>query len=136
MSAVAVVVVAAYLIAVGSFRGEVMALVFGPEFQSFADLVIPLGAVQLLAGASIGFTMFLKACSEGRTLFWLHIAHAASTFVFSLGLALYAGVQGAAWGFVLAAAVGAGIATLSAFRVAAARPRPTQDHDEPATWPA
>jgi O-antigen/teichoic acid export membrane protein len=133
LSAVAVVVVIVYLVAVGSFRGEVMALVFGAEFRSFADLVIPLGVVQLLAAASISFTMFLKACSKGRTLFWMHTAHAASTLVCSISLALYAGVLGAAWGFALAAVVGAVIATLAAFRVAPSS-MPIPDRAQPANW--
>jgi O-antigen/teichoic acid export membrane protein len=135
MSAVALVFVAVYLVAVGSFRGEVMALVFGPEFGPFADLVIPVGVMQLLAAASIGFTMFLKASSEGRTLFWMNVTHSASTLAFTVGLALYAGVQGAAWGFALAAAVGAGIAIVCAFRVATVRARPTANAELPAVWP-
>jgi O-antigen/teichoic acid export membrane protein len=129
MSALAVIVVTAYLVAIASFRGEVMVLVFGRQFESFANLVIPLGVMQLLAGASIGFTLFLKAHSEGRTLFWMHVTHGISTIAFCGGLALYAGVQGAAWGFALAAVVGAGIATLAAFRVAAPDPRPTLDRE-------
>ena len=136
MSAVALIFVAAYLVAVGSFRGEVMGLVFGREFWSFADLVIPVGVAQLLAGASIGFTMFLKACSEGRTLFWMNVAHAACTFVFAVSLALYAGVQGAAWGFTLATAVGAGIAIFSAFRLATVRARPIPEAEMTAVRPS
>jgi O-antigen/teichoic acid export membrane protein len=135
LSAAAVVVVTTYLVAVSSFRGEVMTLVFGRDFGTFADLVIPVGAMQLLAGASIGFTMFLKACSEGRKLFWTLVSASASTFAFSVSLALYAGVQGAAWGFTLAAAVGAGAAIISAFRVTAVRARPTPNAEAPGVRP-
>jgi O-antigen/teichoic acid export membrane protein len=135
LSVVALILVATYLVAVGSFRGEVVALIFGREFGSFADLVIPVGVMQLFAGGSIGFTIFLKACSEGRALFWMNVVHSACTFAFSVSLALYAGVQGAAWGFSLGAAVGAGIAIFLAFRVATVRARRTADAEMPAIRP-
>jgi O-antigen/teichoic acid export membrane protein len=123
MSAVAVSFVVVYLAVVGGFRDQVMTLVFGEEFQAAANLVLPVGVAQLLTGASIGFTMFLKACSEGRKLLGMHLASSVSTLVFTVALALYAGVQGAAWGFTLASAVGSGLAVVLAFRVAAVRGR-------------
>jgi O-antigen/teichoic acid export membrane protein len=123
MSVAALSFVVIYLAAIGGFRDQIMVLVFGKEFEAAADLVIPIGVAQLLTAASIGFTMFLKACSEGRKLLFMHLTYAASTLAFTVSLALYAGVQGAAWGFTLASAVGSSLAVFLAFRVAAVRGR-------------
>jgi O-antigen/teichoic acid export membrane protein len=121
ISAVAVAIVAAYLVVVGSFRSQAMQLVFGPEFAAFAHLVIPIGVVQLLAGADVGFALFLKACAEGRKLLWAQLAYSISMFVLSLALALRYGVEGAVWGFLLASVVGVGLVVLFALRAAAGR---------------
>jgi O-antigen/teichoic acid export membrane protein len=132
MSVAALSFVVTYLAAIGGFRDQVMVLVFGKEFEAAADLVIPIGVAQLLTAASIGFTMFLKACSEGRKLFWMHLTYAASLLALTVSLALYAGVQGAAWGFTLASAVGSSLAVFLAFRVAAVRGRRQPAADLPA----
>jgi O-antigen/teichoic acid export membrane protein len=132
MSVAALSFVLIYLAVIGGLRDQVVVLVFGKEFEAAADLVIPIGLAQLMTAASIGFTTFLKACSEGRKLFWLHLSYAVSLLALTVSLALYAGVQGAAWGFTLASAVGSSLAVFLAFRVAAVRGRRQPAADLPA----
>lgn len=121
ISVIALAIVAAYLAVVGTLRNEAMEFVFTRDFVAFAYLVLPLGLAQLLAGVDVGFALFLKACSEGRKLLWGQLAYSAATFALSLSLAVRYGVEGAAWGFVLASLLGASLMVWFARRVATAR---------------
>jgi O-antigen/teichoic acid export membrane protein len=129
ISGIALVIVGAYLAGIGVARRVVMELVFGQEFITFAHLVIPIGMAQLLGGAVLGFSLFLKACSAGRVLLWYQVAFAVGTLGLSVGLAVRYGVTGAAWGYAVACLLGAGLVTLLAFRVGASRAQPTATAD-------
>jgi hypothetical protein len=110
-------------------------LVFGRQFATFAHLVIPIGVAQLLGAGVLGFTLFLKACSAGRTLLWYQAAFSAIALALSVGLAVRYGVQGAAWGFALAGVVCSSLMILLALRVGARYVHPTTAADAPAAPP-
>ena len=121
ISGIALAVVAVYLVGVGVARAEVMGLVFGQEFVAFAHLVIPIGVAQLLGGGVLGYTLFLKACSAGRSLFRYQIAFSVLVLGLSVGLAVRYGAEGAAWGYTAACLLAGGIMVVLAYRVGARR---------------
>jgi O-antigen/teichoic acid export membrane protein len=105
LSALALGLVLAYLLILGIPREQVLAFVFGSSFTSFSSLVIPVGAAELLGASTIGLGMFIKADRRGRSLIVYRLVGAVATFAVVVSLAHRSGLQGAAWGFVVAAAV-------------------------------
>ncbi|MCS7006775.1 MAG: hypothetical protein RMM28_05440 [Thermoleophilia bacterium] len=84
-----------------------LALVFGGEFGGFGTLVVPLSAWQLALAAAVGFGLLLTAQRRGGALLACSIVGIGTTVGASSILASLAGVEGAAWGFALGAAVAA-----------------------------
>jgi FkbM family methyltransferase len=82
-------------------------LVFGAPFAGFADLVWPLGAVQILAAAPVGFALLLKAQRRGRALVLARGVGLVASLSTVWALATVAGLRGAAWGLAAGALVGA-----------------------------
>jgi O-antigen/teichoic acid export membrane protein len=107
-------VTAAYLVTL-YVSPNVLALVFGREFDEFQSIIVPIGIGQLLIAPALGLTLFLKAQRRGRTLLWLTTLNAVLLLVLSVIFGWYRGVAGAAWATVATAAVG-GMALAVALR--------------------
>src|SRR6185503_1717502 len=53
--------IALYLAVVAPLSGQILARVFGPEFERFTNLILPTALAQLGWALSIGFLILLKA---------------------------------------------------------------------------
>jgi O-antigen/teichoic acid export membrane protein len=96
--------------------GNLIVLVFGTSFREYTDLAVPIGVWQVVAGLSVGFTLFLTAQQRGRDLLLVGVAGSVGCLVFVPFLAWANGVTGAAWGFSLYAAVATALSAALAFR--------------------
>ena len=101
LSSMALTAVAAYLVVVGLLRRQVLTIVFGAEFASFAGLVVPIGVNQLLYAGAIGFSLLLKAQRRGRALVASRMLSSVSSLLLVLYLGSRYGVLGASWGLAL-----------------------------------
>jgi O-antigen/teichoic acid export membrane protein len=72
-------------------------------------LAVPLSLVQVLYGANTGPAVGLRAMGAAKRSMWTRMATSSLTVIFSVGGAATAGVQGAVWGLVVAAALNAGL---------------------------
>jgi O-antigen/teichoic acid export membrane protein len=97
----------AYLLLVGSLKGTLLALLYGPSFRSFEGLIYPIATAQLLIGASMGFILLMKAARQGPALLVADTVGAAALFLAAWLLTRTDGLTGAAWG----QAIGAGVTT-------------------------
>jgi O-antigen/teichoic acid export membrane protein len=114
LSLITLGLVLAFLLVAGSVRTQLLALVFGDSFRTFARLVVPIGLGQVAFAAGSGFWLLAKAASRGRALVLARIVGSTTTLVAAGILASVHGITGAAWGMALGTAVGACvIATLT-----------------------
>jgi O-antigen/teichoic acid export membrane protein len=115
---------ALYTLALAAGGGAALTFLFGNRFTSFTSLIAPVATGQLLAAASIGFIILLKASKSGRPLVLAHVISTVGTLIITPILAIRAGVTGAAWGL----AIGYGLESVAvifyAVRVRAYRPEP------------
>ena len=113
---------ALYTLALAAGGGAALTFLFGNRFTSFTSLIAPVATGQLLAAASIGFIILLKASKSGRPLVLAHVISTVGTLIITPILAIRAGVTGAAWGL----AIGYGLESVAvifyAVRVQAYRP--------------
>jgi O-antigen/teichoic acid export membrane protein len=124
VSGVALVLTVAYLgavVIVGLVSGQgPLALVFGPTFARFDNLLAPIGIAQLMFAGAIGCDLFLRALSKGRSL---TLSHAVGSVALLVAVSIEGadgGIVGVAWGV----AVGAGVGALGlGAAVIAARPK-------------
>ena len=98
-------VTAAYLVLVYVFPG-ILSLVFGPEFDAFESIMVPIGVAQLLAAPAAGLALFLMAQQRGRTWVWVSAVSVVSAMGFSIAFGWLFGLTGAAWAGAVASARG------------------------------
>jgi hypothetical protein len=106
LGAMATMLTVAYVVVTALGRGHLLAAVFGNSFQPFVSLVWPIGAKELLVAPTLGFTLLLKAQRRGGTLLSSRAVASLATLALGSGLAVTAGVVGAAWGIAIGAALG------------------------------
>jgi O-antigen/teichoic acid export membrane protein len=98
----AVFLTGAYLGIAAVFGNRLLEWVFGPSFDSFGSLILPIGIGQVLLASTIGLALLLKARARGGALLAARVVGSASTLVLVLTLAVTHGITGAAWGMALA----------------------------------
>jgi O-antigen/teichoic acid export membrane protein len=98
-----------YTVFLAAGGGVVLAFLFGSKFRHFTSLIVPTAAGQLMASASIGFIVLLKASKRGRPLVVAHVISTVGTLIVTPILAIKYGVVGAAWGL----AIGYGLESLA-----------------------
>jgi O-antigen/teichoic acid export membrane protein len=96
---------AAYTVCFGLGR-DLLPIVFGDEFRSYASLVWPLGLGQLAAALVLGLALYLKAVGAGARLFTARAATAVLGLTLAASLGSRFGAAGAAWGLALAGSLG------------------------------
>lgn len=79
------------------------AALVGQGWLTAAVLVLPLLLVQVFNGAKTGAAVGLRGMGAARRSMWTRMATSSLVVVFSVAGAASAGVQGAAWGLVVAA---------------------------------
>jgi O-antigen/teichoic acid export membrane protein len=106
-----------YLMIFG-FNGErLLSILFGSSFATFSGLILPIGLGQILAAATLGFTLLLTAEQRGEQLLVVGIVAAAGSLGPPILLGLSHGVEGAAWGFACGSALTAVLTTAFALCV-------------------
>src|SRR3954447_16862950 len=93
-----------YVVLAGAGGGALLGLVFGSRFDSFHDLIYPIGAWQLAAALGVGLSIFVRAQQRGRALFLTRVCVSIVGYCAITALAITHGVSGAAWGYATAAA--------------------------------
>jgi len=106
LSALAVGLVLMYLLIVALLPGHLLGLVFGHDFDRFGSLIPPVAVLQLIAAASLGYFILVKAERRGRALLLSRAISAASTVVLTITLAVTSGLTAAVWGMTIAWATG------------------------------
>lgn len=124
LSALALTAVAVYLLVFGLFRETVIRVVFGSTFTRFTDLVLPVGAHELLAAVSVGFVLFLKAQRRGRALIVVRIVGDGAVLVLAVWLAATRGLLASAWGMTAASAISLTVLLFLALRDGRVRSAP------------
>jgi O-antigen/teichoic acid export membrane protein len=109
LSLVTLALVAAYLLATGAFRSQLLSVVFGDEFRRFDHLVVPIGLGQLLFAAGSGYWLLAKAASRGRALVVARLVGSTTALGTAAGLAAVNGITGAAWGMTAGVGLGAAV---------------------------
>lgn len=79
----------------------------GQGWQAASALVVPMFVVQVFNGANTGPVVGLRSAGAARRSMWTRMATSSLVVILSVAGAATAGVQGAAWGLVLAAALNA-----------------------------
>lgn len=105
LGVVASLLASVYVVIIGLVPGF-LGLLFGNEFENFSSLVWPLGLGQTVAAFSIGAILLLKAEQRGRAFFGVRSLASLLSLILPVLFALLLGLNGAAWGFALGAAVG------------------------------
>jgi O-antigen/teichoic acid export membrane protein len=122
-----------YTLLLAAGGGVALTFLFGDRFTRFTSLIVPTAAGQIMAAASIGFVILLKASKSGRPLVLAHVISTVGTLIVTPILAIRAGVTGAAWGL----AIGYGLESLAviwfAWRVRAHDDEgsPHREHEPP-----
>ncbi|MDQ1481151.1 MAG: hypothetical protein QOI44_2012 [Actinomycetota bacterium] len=98
--------IALYLAVVAPLSGQILARVFGPEFEQFKNLILPTALAQLLWALSIGFLILLKADRRVHATVACMVTNTIVTITATPILASRYGVLGAAWGLALGTATG------------------------------
>jgi O-antigen/teichoic acid export membrane protein len=92
---------ALYTVFLAAGGSVVLVFLFNSKFRHFTSLIVPTAAGQLMASASIGFIVLLKASKRGRPLVTAHIVSTVGTLIVTPILAVKYGVVGAAWGLAI-----------------------------------
>ncbi len=90
-----------YTVFLAAGGGAVLTFLLGKKFRPFTSLIVPTAAGQLMAAASVGFIVLLKASKRGRPLVIAHIISTVGTLIVTPILAVHYGVVGAAWGLAI-----------------------------------
>ncbi len=98
---------AAVYVAIMTVAPGILGLLFGDAFNSYADLVGPLGVGQVVTALSIGFILLLKAEQRGVAFFACRSTAAICSLLIPVALAQPFGLSGAAWGLTIASLLGA-----------------------------
>jgi O-antigen/teichoic acid export membrane protein len=98
--------IALYLAVVAPLSGQILARVFGPEFERFTNLILPTALAQLVWALSIGFLILLKADRRVHATVACMVTNTIVTITATPILASRYGVLGAAWGLALGTATG------------------------------
>ena len=98
----AVFLTGAYLGIAAVFGDRLLEWVYGPSFDSFGSLILPIGVGQVLIASTIGLALLLKARARGGALLATRVVGSASSLVLVPTLAVTKGIAGAAWGMALA----------------------------------
>jgi O-antigen/teichoic acid export membrane protein len=128
LSALAVGLVLAYMLAVILFPHHALGVIFGRDFDRFDTLIPPVALQQLLFAGALGFSILLKSEGRGKALVVSRAISAASTGALTVTLALASGLTAAVWGLAIASATGA----ISIIVLALKPPR----RSDPALWAA
>ncbi len=111
LGGIAVALVGAYLAVATPLAGQILSRVFGPEFEEFTSLVLPIALAQLLRAGSTGFSILIKADQRVGALMTCRAVATGLTFVLGPLLAAMYGLVPAVWGLALGSAAGS-IATI------------------------
>ncbi len=103
LGAGAVLLTSGYLLVATMRHGRLLGLVFGSSFQTFGQLIWPIGLKQLLVAPTIGFNLLLLAQKRGKALLLSQVLSTVAMLSFSPWLASTHGAAGAAWGMAIAA---------------------------------
>ena len=98
---------------------SILDFVFGDEFKSYSELLIPIGIGQLTAAMFIAYPNLLKAQQRTKALFLIAAASIPVMIVVTPILGLVYGVVGAAWGLTIASTWRGGLAVFASFRIPA-----------------
>ena len=105
ISGLVIVLALAYLLLAATAGGSLLGLAFGHDFEAYANILHPIGVWQLTAAVAIGFQLLLRALQRGRALFLTRVVASVASFTAITLLAVAYGTEGAAWGYVVGAAV-------------------------------
>ena len=123
LGATATALTGAYVLVSVVAGGFVLETIFGDRFARFSSLIWPIGIGQIVVATTLGVSLLLKAEGNGRGLLVSRAVVSVATIVFALRFAIATGIEGAAWGMTLGAALGAA----SLFVIAKRRHRPRAD---------
>jgi O-antigen/teichoic acid export membrane protein len=102
------------LILVGS--ESVLVFVFGDEFKSYGELMLPIGVGQLTAAMLIAYPNLLKAQRRTKVLFLIAAVSAPVVLGLPPLLGLTYGTVGAAWGLTIASTSRGGLVAFASLR--------------------
>jgi O-antigen/teichoic acid export membrane protein len=106
LSLVLVVLAVSYF-AFSLLWGErLLSFLLGRDFGQYGNLILPIGAQQVLAATSAGFFLLLKAARRGKAVLLYRLVASGATVIAVTGLAIFFGLAGAAWGVALGTAIG------------------------------
>ena len=99
-------IVLLYLAVVFPLRTQVLSRVFGPEFEKYAPLAVPIALAQPLRAVSTGYSILLRVDQRVHAIVGSRTLTTVATMVLAPLLAVSFGALGAAWGLALGSAVG------------------------------
>jgi O-antigen/teichoic acid export membrane protein len=97
-----------------SLMPGLLGVVFGDEFDQYAELILPLGIGQIVAAFALGFILLLIAERKGLVFFVSRSVASMTSFILPVTLAMMAGVAGAAWALAIASFIGSSLTVLLA----------------------
>jgi O-antigen/teichoic acid export membrane protein len=117
-----------YVLGAAAVGSTLLGSVFGDPFRGFGSLIWPVGLGELAVAGTLGFSMLIKAERRGRAILVCRSVGSISALVFAVSLAYVSGIDGAAWGMSLGAALGAAAVAIAANvrRRPAVQPESTQ----------
>jgi O-antigen/teichoic acid export membrane protein len=117
LSALVSLIGVAYMAIMIGFGRTVLSVFFGRAFAQFQNLVIPVSAGQIVAGAGAGYRQLLKAAKNSGGLVWSDLLGTITTLTMAWLFAARFGLTGAIWGNVLGAAVATILMIVFAYRI-------------------
>lgn len=95
----------AYWLLIGLFGPEIMGLLYGGQYSTYAPLLWVLGAYPFLDSARVVLEAGLRAIERPDWLFWAYVGGATITLTAGLGLLLQHGILGATLGLAVSSVV-------------------------------
>jgi len=102
----AALLVGGYLAIALPLRDQLLSRVFGPEFDQFAVLALPIALAQLLRALSTGFSVLIKADARVHAIVVVRGLTTGLTLVLGPLFAALYGLTPAVWGLALGSSVG------------------------------
>lgn len=94
-----------YGIALVVFQDQIIQLLYGGRYGSYADLVWVIALIPVIGSVSIVIDSTLRAIERPKDIFWAILAGALVGFTFGIGAVIYAGAFGAVISLLLSASV-------------------------------
>ena len=95
----------AYWLLIGLFGPEIMGLLYGDQYSTYAPLLWVLGAYPFLDSARVVLEAGLRAIERPDWLFWAYVGGATMTLTAGLGLLAQHGILGAMLGLTASSAI-------------------------------